>query len=111
MRISTTLKLLVPLLLIVSFTPGCQTLTGRSTGRYVDDQTITGKVKSKLTAEKASNLTRVAVKVNSGVVYLEGVVDSEQDRATAENLTRSVPEVLNVVNQLQVNPTGAASPR
>ena len=111
MRISTTLKLLVALLLIVSFAPGCQTMTGRSTGRYVDDQTIVGKVKSKLVAEKTSNLTRVGVKVNSGVVYLEGVVDSEQDRAIAEDLTRSVPEVLSVVNQLQVNPTGSASPR
>lgn len=86
-------------------------MTGRSTGRYVDDQTIVGKVKSKLVADKTSNLTRVGVKVNSGVVYLEGVVDSEQDRAIAEDLTRSVPEVLSVVNQLQVNPTGSASPR
>jgi hypothetical protein len=51
MRISTTLKLLVPLL---SFAPGCQTMTGRSTGRYVDDQTIVGKVKSKLVADKTS---------------------------------------------------------
>jgi osmotically-inducible protein OsmY len=51
------------------------------------------------------------VKVNSGVVDLEGVVDSEQHRAIAEDLTRSVPEVLSVVNQLQVNPTGSASPR
>ena len=90
---------------------GCQTLTGRSTGRFVDDQTIVGKVKSKLVADKTSNLTRVGVKVNSGVVYLEGVVDSEQERAIAEDLTRSVPEVLSVVNQLQVNPTGSASPR
>ena len=62
-------------------------------------------------ADKTSNLTRAGVKVNSGVVYLEGVVDSEQDRAIAEDLTRSVPEVLSVVNQLQVSPTGSASPR
>jgi osmotically-inducible protein OsmY len=111
MRISPTLRLLVGLLLLVSFAPGCQTLTGRSSGRYVDDQTIIGKVKSKLVADKTSNLTRVAVKAVNGIVYLEGVVDSEADRATAENLTRSVPEVLSVVNQLQVNPTGSASPR
>jgi predicted small secreted protein len=33
MRISTTLRLLVALLLVGSFASGCQTMTGRSTGR------------------------------------------------------------------------------
>ena len=111
MRIFKRLELLVAMLLIVSFAPGCSTLTGRSTGRYVDDQTITAKVKSKLVEAKTSNLTRVGVKAISGTVYLQGVVESEQDRAIAEDLTRRVPEVVSVVNQLQVNPTGSASPR
>ncbi len=111
MRVSTTLRLLVGLLLLGSFTAGCQTLTGRSTGRYVDDQTITGKVKTSLTEDKTSNLTRIGVKTVDGVVYLEGVVDSEQDRAVAEDRTRRVPDVINVVNQLQVSGSGAASTR
>jgi osmotically-inducible protein OsmY len=111
MRISTTLKLLVALLLVGSFASGCQTLTGRSTGRYVDDQTITAKVKSSLTEDKTSNLTRIGVKTVDGVVYLQGVVDSEQDRAIVEDRTRRVPDVVNVVNQLQVSGTGAASTR
>jgi osmotically-inducible protein OsmY len=111
MRISTTLRLLVALLLLGSFTSGCQSLTGRSTGRYVDDQTITAKVKSSLTEDKTSNLTRIGVKTVDGVVYLQGVVDSEQDRATAEDLARRVQNVVSVVNQLQVSGTGAASTR
>jgi osmotically-inducible protein OsmY len=111
MRISTALRLLVALLLVGSVASGCQSLTGRSTGRYVDDQTITAKVKSSLTEDKTSNLTRIGVKTNDGVVYLQGVVDSEQDRAIAENRARRVPDVINVVNQLQVSGTGAASTR
>jgi osmotically-inducible protein OsmY len=111
MRSLSTLKILVALLLIASLAPACGTLTGRSTGRYVDDQNITGKVKAGLTQEKTSNLTRIAVKTIDGVVYLEGVVDTEADRATAESIARRVPEALNVVNQLQVKTTGSALPR
>src|SRR5262245_58115538 len=111
MRVFSTAKLLIALLLLASFAPGCTTLTGRSTGRYVDDQSITGKVKARLTQDKASNFTRIAVKTIDGVVYLEGVVDSEADRATAENIARGVPEAMQVVNQLQVSAPPSALPR
>ena len=111
MRVLSTAKLLIALLLTVAFASGCSSLTGRSTGRYVDDQNITGKVKAELTKDKTSNLTRIAVKTNSGVVYLEGVVDTEADRARAEEITRRVPEVMSVVNQLQVTTPPSALPR
>ena len=111
MRVFSTAKLLIALLVTVAFVSGCTATTGRSTGRYIDDQSITGKVKTELTKDKTSNLTRIAVKTNSGVVYLEGVVDSEADRARAEQITRRVPEVLSVVNQLQVSTPPSALPR
>jgi osmotically-inducible protein OsmY len=111
MRVLGTAKLLIALLLVASFAAGCTSLTGRSTGRYVDDQNITGKVKTELTKDKTSNLTRIGVKTNDGIVYLEGVVDSEADRARAEEIARHVPQVVNVVNQLQVNTPGSALPR
>src|SRR5262245_7945265 len=111
MRVSSTAKLLIALVLIGSFAPGCTTLTGRSTGRYVDDQSITGKVKARLTENKTSNFTRIAVKTIDGVVYLEGVVDSEVDRSNAENVARSIPEATRVVNQLQVSTSPSALPR
>jgi hyperosmotically inducible protein len=111
MRISTPLRLLVVLLLIAFLAPACQSMTGRSAGRYVDDQTITAKVKSKLVGDKASNLTRVGVTTVNGVVHLDGVVDSVQDKVAVEETARTVDGVVNVVNQLQVSGTGAASPR
>ena len=111
MRVFSTAKLLIALLLVASFAPGCTTLTGRSTGTYVDDQNITGQIKTELTKDKTANLTRIGVKANDGVVYLEGVVDSEADRARAEEIARRVPQVVRVVNQLQVNTPPAALPR
>jgi osmotically-inducible protein OsmY len=51
------------------------------------------------------------VKTVDGVVYQQGVVDSERDRAIAEDRTRKVPNVINAVNQLQVSGSGAASTR
>jgi len=111
MRVFSTAKLLIALLLTVAFASGCSSLTGRSTGRYVDDQNITGTVKTELTKDKTSNLTRIGVKTNEGVVYLEGVVDSEAARARAEEIARRVPQVVRVVNQLQVNTPPSALPR
>jgi hypothetical protein len=46
MRISTRVKLVAAVLLIVFLAPAYQSMTGRSTGRDIDDTTITAKVKS-----------------------------------------------------------------
>ena len=111
MRIFTSFKVIAALLLIMFLAPACQSMTGRSTGRYIDDKTITAKVKSKIVGEKASNLTRVGVNTVNGVVHLNGVVDSVNDKVVAEEIARRVDGVTNVVNQLQISATGAASPR
>ena len=109
MRVSKTLKLLSALLLIAILAPACQSMTGRS--RYMDDKRVNAKVKTKLVGEKASNLTRVGVSTVNGVVHLDGVVDTVHDKVVAEELARQVDGVVNVVNQLQIKTTGAASPR
>jgi osmotically-inducible protein OsmY len=66
-------------------------------------------VKAKLAADKTSNLTKVGVKTVNGVVSLDGVVDSADDKTTAETIARKVKGVRSVHNELQVQP--AASPR
>ena len=40
---------------------GCQAMTGRTTGRNVDDAAITTSVQATLTSDKASNFTRIDV--------------------------------------------------
>lgn len=84
---------------------GCRTATGKSAGAVVDDAVITSQVKARLGTEKASTLTRVDVDTENGVVYLNGVVDSADTKARAEQIARSEEGVSRVVNNLQVQPS------
>ena len=90
------------LLVLVAFVAGCTSTTGKSAGTNVDDATITASVKSKLVADKASNLTRVDVDTNNATIYLNGVVDSAEQKARAEQLAWQAKGVKSVVNNLQV---------
>ena len=81
---------------------GCQAMTGRTTGRNVDDAAITTSVQATLTSDKASNFTRIDVDTTNGVVYLNGTVQSAEQRARAEQLAGRVDGVKKVVNNLQV---------
>ena len=106
------LRVVAALLLVVAFMPGCRSMTGRSVGRVIDDETITAEVKTKLVADKASNLTRIGVTTVNGTVYLGGVADTPVARARAEELARQVRDVATVVNNIQVPAaSGSASPR
>ena len=92
----------VTLFMILTIAVGCQTLTGKTAGENVDDATITAAVKSKLVAEKASNLTRVDVDTNRGTVYLNGSVETPDQKAQVERLAWQAKGVKAVVNNLQV---------
>jgi hyperosmotically inducible protein len=88
--------------LLSSFLLSCQAMTGKTAGQNVDDAAITTSVKSTLVADKVANLTRVDVDTNQGVVSLNGVVESADQKARAEQLARRVGGVKNVINNLQV---------
>ena len=94
---------IVGLAVVLGLGAGCRSTTGESLGRNIDDTTITTEVKSKLTGEKASNLTRVSVKTVNGTVSLTGTVPTPADRVRAEEITRSVSGVQNVTNNLQTD--------
>jgi osmotically-inducible protein OsmY len=81
---------------------GCTSLTGQTAGQYVDDRTITSTVKAKLVADKAANLTRVDVDTTNRVVSLNGIVESREQRARAEQLAMQVSGVRDVKNNLQI---------
>ena len=82
---------------------GCRsTTTGRTVGDNIDDKTILASVKTKLVADKPSNLTKVNVDVTNGTVYLSGNVDSAEQKTRAERLAHDVRGVKSVVNNLQV---------
>jgi hyperosmotically inducible periplasmic protein len=81
---------------------GCTAMTGETAGRNIDDATITSSVKTKLAADKLSSLTRVDVDTTNGVVALNGIVDSADQKARAQELASQVGGVHRVVNNLQV---------
>ncbi len=82
-------------LLVVS---GCTSMTGQTAGQYVDDSTITASVKAKLVGDKTVNLTRIEVDTTNQVVTLNGIVESADQRAKAEQLARQVGGVKGVKN-------------
>ncbi|HEX9446920.1 MAG TPA: BON domain-containing protein [Dongiaceae bacterium] len=83
---------------------GCAVSSGQETaGQYVDDATITTKVKSALASDGGVTLAnQVGVETGQGVVQLSGFVPSISDRARAENIARSVEGVRGVKNDLVV---------
>ncbi len=92
-------------------TSACVSLTGRSAGRWVDDKTITARVKTALAQAELNTLTRVNVDTYEGIVYLSGVVDTDATRRRLEDAARAVPNVEQVVTHLQIRgATAAASP-
>lgn len=95
-------KFLIPICALAWMLTGCQALTGKTLGQNIDDANITASVKAQLVADKASNFVRIDVDTNGGVVYLNGSVDSDEQRARAEHLARRVGGVKEVVNNLQV---------
>jgi hyperosmotically inducible periplasmic protein len=89
-------------MVLVGILAGCQAMTGRTAGENVDDGNITATVKAQLAKDKLSSLTRIDVDTTSGVVSLNGVVQSPQERSRAEEVARGVGGVKKVVNNLQI---------
>jgi hyperosmotically inducible protein len=92
-------SIILAALIVVS---GCSSMTGETAGQYVDDSTITASVKAKLIADKTANLMRIDVDTTNQVVTLNGIVESADQKAVAEQLAREVRGVKSVKNNLQV---------
>ena len=96
------LKTLLAVMVTVFSLAGCQAMTGKTAGQNVDDAALTTAVKTKLAADKLSSLTRVDVDTNNGTVSLNGVVESSDQRARAQELASQVNGVNRVINNIQV---------
>jgi len=81
---------------------GCRSTSNQSVGQNIDDKTILASVKTKLVADKVSNLTKVNVDVTNGTVYLAGNVDSAEQKSRAERIAQGVNGVRSVANNLEV---------
>ena len=85
------------------FTIGCaSTSTQESTGQYIDDTTITTKVKAAIFNEPSLKVAQINVETFKSVVQLSGFVSSSADIATAGSVARSVAGVASVKNDIRL---------
>jgi osmotically-inducible protein OsmY len=91
------------LALLLASLVGCAgTSTQESTGEYIDDATITTKVKAAIFNEATLKVAQINVETYKSVVQLSGFVNSSQDIATAGSVARSVKGVSSVKNDLRL---------
>jgi len=90
-------------LLVLAVIAGCaSTRTQESTGQYVDDSTITAKVKADILGDSALKVFDIGVETFKGVVQLSGFVNSAEIRSRAGVVASRVNGVKSVKNSLIV---------
>ncbi len=88
---------------LVSFTDGCAGVrTQESTGEYVDDSSITVKVKAAFIKDPIVKALDVKVETSKGVVQLSGSVGSDVEKAQAAKVAATVNGVVEVKNNISV---------
>ena len=94
-------NLAIPLF-IVSLA-ACSLFEGRETaGEYVDDATITAKVKEAFVADHQVKATQIGVETMRGVVQLSGFVDTQSAEQRAVELAQQVKGVKFVKDSIVV---------
>lgn len=94
---------MVGILAVCGFESGCAcTGTRDSAGEFVDDATITTKVKGALLADGAVKSFEIKVETFKGVVQLSGYVDNDHQRFAAGKDALAVNGVKCLMNDLVV---------
>jgi osmotically-inducible protein OsmY len=82
---------------------GCAaTATQESTGEYIDDATITTRVKAAIFNEPSLKVAEINVETYKTAVQLSGFVSSFSEVSTAGSVARSVKGVSSVKNDLRI---------
>ena len=90
-------------MLVLAMIAGCaSTRTQESTGQYVDDSSITAKVKADILGDPALKVFDIGVETFKGVVQLSGFVNSAEIRNRAAEVAGRVSGVKSVKNSLIV---------
>ena len=86
---------------------GCaSTSTRESTGEYIDDSTITAKIKAAFAKDPVVSAMEVNVETYKGVVQLSGFVKTADQIQQAQQLAGSVAGVRSIHNNIVVRPAG-----
>jgi osmotically-inducible protein OsmY len=92
----------VAVLLIAALVACASTPKQESTGEFVDDSTITTKVKADLLADNILKGFEVSVETYKGIVELSGFVDTQATKDRAGSIARKVAGVKQVKNNIIV---------
>lgn len=80
---------------------GCAgTTTRESTGEYVDDASITTKVKAAFVKDPTVKALDVKVETFKGSVQLSGFVNTAEEKSRAEQIAAGIPGVAKVTNNI-----------
>ena len=102
---NTSSLLLAVVLGLTVLVSGCAVGRGQETvGAYVDDTTITTKVKAKFVEDSTVAASSISVETLKGTVQLSGFAKSSAEKVQAENLARNVKGVTSVRNDIVVRP-------
>ena len=96
------LSILICIGLIAVFVGCASTPKKEGTGEYIDDSTITTKVKSAILGDSALKVFQINVETFKGEVQLSGFVDSAAAKQKAGEVARGVGGVKSVKNNLIV---------
>lgn len=107
---ATTLSACAPLMLGGAAASALVATDRRTSGMQVEDQSIQIKAGNRL-RDTLGGRGRVNVNAYNRTVLLTGEVDSDADRAAAEQAAARVENVVKVINQLQVGPIASLSTR
>jgi len=101
---NTAMSLALAGLLAVT-TVGCAVTRDQSTvGEYVDDATITTRVKAKFAEDPVVSAMAIKVETLKGTVQLSGFSKSTLEKNRASQLAEKVPGVRDVDNNIMVKP-------
>lgn len=82
---------------------GCAVARDQQTvGAYIDDATITTRVKTRFAEDPVVSATSLSVETLNGTVQLSGFAKSTEERAAAERLARNTSGVKDVRNNILV---------
>ena len=107
---TTTLSACAPLVLGGAAASAFVATDRRTSGMQVEDQSIQIKAANRL-RDTLGGRGRVNTNAYNRTVLLTGEVDSDADRAAAEQAVARVENVVKVINQLQVGPVASLSTR
>ena len=110
MKISTLMKATLSAATLVLALGACSKSGARTTtGQYIDDATVTAKVKAELVKDEMVKATEVKVETTDGVVQLAGFVATDAARQHAGEVAQAIAGVKSVRNDLVVQASKASA--